>query len=774
MRKLYMVGNTHFDPVWLWKWDEAMASIRATFRSALDRMDETPDFIYSFATPPVFEWIRNTDPKLFEDIKTRVKDGKWELPEGWWLQPDCYSGMGESYVRQGLYGQKYLKENFGIITDCVFNIDSFGHSPMLPQILKKSHIDKYCFVRPEKRHFKLEHPLFVWKGIDGTEILAYRAEEAYEKNLSETIEKQEEKEQDILIVYGVTDHGGAPTKKMLKEIEALENAEFSTVKRFFDEHETCDYVVDRELYTGDFGVYANHPKTKQLNRIAEYAVLNAEKASLIAGNYDSEKIENCWRDIMFNQFHDIIGGACIKEAYFDSRNVYGRAIANANEMVHYNLQTVTAKMKTVGSNPETIWNLVVWNLNTSEFNGFVEAEVQWAHEFDWYDKGIDLADEEGNIYPCQIIEAKAVIPCFRSRFVFKAQIPACGYKMYRLILNGKEPTSNQINPFEFSTDRLDIVFDKEKGTLKSVTDKLNGEKLCGETLVPRVYFDNGDTWAFNITRYDETPKDFEFKGIKVIEAGELRTILKATYKLGDSLLYMYYKFYQGETYFDVSYKVNFNEKHRVLKLETAVSSNKHIAAVPYGSIERDENAADMPLGAFVKSGKITLVSGGQFAYNMINKTLGITVLRSAIYGDLRIGDLDYEKDFDILSEGITEGAIRVIFGGDAFAMADSFCNPPIVIDECCHDGELPSTNCFARLEAQSASIGAIKKCEFSGDTVIRIFEHGGNSQNAMLYFKEKSYEVELAPFEIKTLLLKDGEIKEIFMTEDKGINGEEI
>ncbi|MEE1047553.1 MAG: alpha-mannosidase, partial [Clostridia bacterium] len=137
MKKIYMIGNTHFDPVWLWKWDEAMSSITATFRSALKRMEEYPEFKYSFATPPVFEWIKKTSPELFEEIKKRVKEGRWELSEGWWVQPDCYTPSGESLVRQGLYGQRYLKENFGEYSETVFNIDSFGHPPTLPQILDK-------------------------------------------------------------------------------------------------------------------------------------------------------------------------------------------------------------------------------------------------------------------------------------------------------------------------------------------------------------------------------------------------------------------------------------------------------------------------------------------------------------------------------------------------------------------------------------------------------------------------------------------------------------
>ncbi len=123
-----------------------MASIHSTFRSALDRMNEDDNFIYSFATPPVFEWIKEIDSDMFEEIKLRVAQKRWESPEGWWLQPDCYSASGESYAKQSLYGQKYLFENFGIYADTVFNIDSFGHNFQTPQTLQKKRHEKLCFL----------------------------------------------------------------------------------------------------------------------------------------------------------------------------------------------------------------------------------------------------------------------------------------------------------------------------------------------------------------------------------------------------------------------------------------------------------------------------------------------------------------------------------------------------------------------------------------------------------------------------------------------------
>ena len=767
MQKYYMVGNTHFDPVWLWTWDEAMASIRATFRSALDRMKEDPGFIYSFATPPVFEWIKKVDPDMFEEIRQRVKEGRWDLAEAWWLQPDCYSAMGESYVRQGLYGQKYLRENFGQISDCVFNIDSFGHSPMLPQILKKSHVDKYCFVRPEKRFVTLEKPLFCWKGLDGTQVLAFRAEGVYEAHLSDAIQRQTEKQDDVMIVYGVTDHGGAPTKEAIREINANAQAEFSTVSRYFQEHADCSYVVDQELTTGDFGPYSNDPQIKKWNRVAEYAVLNAEKASLIAGNYDRKTLEKCWQDVMFNQFHDIIGGCCIPEAYFDAKCMQGRAIQTAKEITHYNLQSVTRRIKMLGRNPVDVWNIVVWNLNTSDFEGYVEAEVQWAHEFGWYNKGLELQDAEGNVIPCQLITAKAVLSGFRSRFVFKAEVPATGYKVYKLVKTGLEETKCTVDPFMLESDHLKIVISPETGAVQGIYDRVTGEKLCGPLLQPVCHRDDSNTWCFETAGYAEAAEPFEMTDARVIEAGKLRTVVKIAYRFRESKLEMFYTAYKNESYVDVSYRVNWNEQHYVFKLETLADGDAHIASIPYGSIRRGASARDLPFSGWLRCGDLTLIADGCYAYSMVDKTLGLTVLRSPIYGDLRVGEMDDGEEHPFLSQGITEGKVRVRFDGAAWEEVNAFLNPPVVIDECNHDGDLPAERGYYRVEGEGVLLSAVKKCEFDDSEIYRLFEYEGRDKLVQLHTPSGNYAVALNAWEIKTLKNENGILTEVYMTEDE-------
>ena len=762
MKKYYMIGNTHFDPVWLWHWDEAMSSIRATFRSALDRMKEYPDFIYSFCTPPVFEWIKKTDPELFEEICQRVAEGRWALAEGWWLQPDCYLASGESYIRQGYYGQKYLKENFGKYSECVFNIDSFGHSPMLPQILRKSGIKYYCFVRPERHHLALEDPFFRWESPDGSAVFVYRAENCYSKNLAHQLET-DTTPHDALIVYGITDHGGAPTKKLLDIICSNENTLFSTLSGFFRTH-TPSSSRTGDLITGDFGVFSNYVKIKKGNRIAEYAALNAERASLIAGRNEQITLDSCWKDILFNQFHDILGGACTKEAYTVAGNMMGRAVMSADEIKHFSLQSVTRQIQMPGKNPDNPWNIVAWNLNGAEYDGCMEAEVQWMHEFDPYTKGLCLEDSDGNRYPCQIIRELSVIPGFRSRFLFKAKIPSVGYKAFKLIQTHEEVSKAPVSFPCVETDTFSFLFSETDGTLLRVTDKKSGKQLLGKALVPVAYRDQGDTWCFNTSKYEEEPIHPQFLGVEVIESGALLTKLKVNYRLNESKLSLYYCFYQDAPYFDLEYRVNWEEKHTVLKLETAVNSYQHTVSVPAGSIQRSENAADMPMGAWLQTDTALFLCDSAFAYNMHSGKLGITLLRSPIFGDLRLDQLDDSIDYDFIDLGVTEGRMRISFAGDPCAHTDSFNNRPTMIIESNHSGSLPAQNSYLQLLSGHAYVSAFKQNE--NGCIIRLIETSGETQNITLTALGRTYSTLLSPFEIKTLQLCGGDLTEVSLLEE--------
>ena len=269
-----------------------------------------------------------------------------------------------------------------------------------------------------------------------------------------------------------------------------------------------------------------------------------------------------------------------------------------------------------------------------------------------------------------------------------------------------------------------------------------------------------------LTDIPKRSSECDFCGLAVIESGKIRTVIKATYKFKESILKLYYTFYESEKYFDVKYVVNWNEKHYVLKFETKTDSDIHTAGAPYARVTRAGTKADVPMSEWVSTGNISFICDSIFAYNMIDKVLGFTILRSPIFGDYRMGKLDYDHEYDIISQGITEGNIRIMATSVDFGDTDNFINKPIIIDECNHGGELLAENSYFKVSGDGIYLGALKKCEFDDSYIIRIFESSGKENLAEIHFEGVLFKTSMMPYEIKTLKFKDGKFSETYMTEE--------
>ena len=163
-RRLHLVCNAHLDPIWLWEWEEGAAEAISTFRVAADFCDEFPGFVFNHNEVILYKWIEEYEPGLFRRIQRLVRQGKWNIMGGWWVQPDCNMPSGESFIRQGLLGKAYFREKFGVDVTTAINFDSFGHTRGLAQILAKSGYDSYLFMRPDRGVCKMESNEFVWVG----------------------------------------------------------------------------------------------------------------------------------------------------------------------------------------------------------------------------------------------------------------------------------------------------------------------------------------------------------------------------------------------------------------------------------------------------------------------------------------------------------------------------------------------------------------------------------------------------------------------------------
>ncbi|MGI6691041.1 MAG: glycoside hydrolase family 38 C-terminal domain-containing protein [Christensenellales bacterium] len=772
MNTLWMIGNTHFDPAWLWTWDEAMASIRATFRSALARMDEDLDFRYSFSTPAVFEWIEETDPELFKAIQQRVREGRWEITsEGWWLQPDCHLPTGESLVRQGLYGQRYLQEHFSLTADTVFNIDSFGHSAMMPQIMRKCRLYHYVFTRPAQDEYALNDNLFRWIAPDGSSVNAYRAGSAGENDfpsypqgdIAELIRHRRAKlladSHDHMIVFGVSDHGGAPTKKSIREIHQAiqENTDlqvrFGTVSDYFSAQEgRITASVHGEILCAYYGPLSDEPEVKRNNRKGEYSLLQAEKAAFMAERlvgkaYPQEALRKAWKDLLFNQFHDILGGTSTPEVFEDARNMSGRILQTAGEIRHFSIQSVCRKIRMLGDNDTSVWNLCIFNLNGTPYRGLLEAEVQWTWEYPWYQDGIELFDEEGNTYPAQIILERSAFPGFRSRFVFRADIPALGYRTYAVRKTGQAvdktlPESSLESPFEV-----------------------------------RMLQDDGDTWCFNTRNgYGDAYELPRLTRRKVLENGIHRETVKQEWSFRCSTFEEIFSLDRATGFIDYRYTVNWHEQHTVLKLVPRAQYDAEYihCAIPYGSVSRPMNPADKPCNEWLvwgnDKGGMTFLLDGVFAYDTRCGTPRFTLLRSPISGDLRMAPLDEHAEYTYMGQGMHTGRIgcipEVLTAEAAYGFAAHWIAPPTIVCEANHDGQHPSANTLVS-ETNGVHINAIKQAEDGDGYVVRIAEYNGVAQRINMRLETLgSCTLNFSPYEIKTLRFRqNGVVQETDMLE---------
>ncbi|MGQ9856293.1 MAG: alpha-mannosidase [Fervidobacterium sp.] len=338
---VFVCGHAHIDYAWLWPVEETKRKIVRTFANAVQLAEKYDEFIYSQSSAQMYKDLKNSYPGLFEKIRNLVKQGKWEPVGGMWVESDCNVPSVESIIRQFYYGQKFFEKEFGIKSKVAWLPDVFGFSWILPQILKQSGIDYFVTTKlnwNETNDFPFD--LCAWRGIDGSEVVYYsfkNYEEGYNGRISarsviNTFENFRHKDitKDILLSFGYGDGGGGPTEEMcdnyqsLNEIPGIPNVRYSRVEDYM-EHLVKDFdlsklpVWDGELYLElHRGTFTSQARTKRLHKIAETQLRNTEILNaLYLENYQDE-IDELWKVLLRNEFHDILPGSSIKEVYEDT------------------------------------------------------------------------------------------------------------------------------------------------------------------------------------------------------------------------------------------------------------------------------------------------------------------------------------------------------------------------------------------------------------------------------------------------------------------------
>mgnify|MGYP002516374111 FL=1 len=333
-RCAHLICNAHIDPVWLWEKEEGLATALSTFRIAADFCEEYDGFIFNHNEALLYDFVRVTEPELFARIQRLVKEGKWQIMGGWYVQPDCNLPSGESFVRQIITGREFFKKYFDCEPRTAINFDPFGHTRSLVQLLAKSGFDSYLHTRPNPTDCPLPSEEYIWVGFDGSEVIGRRCWEGY--NHAEPGELANKimvclalfhpEEKVVPVLWGIGDHGGGPSRIDMEKLQALiaEHPELeilhSSTDMYFDELRQRRDKLPRYEGSLNFwaaGCYTSMIRIKQKHRRLENRLYMAEKMSAHAAllgirNYEQGKLDRAMQDLLFCEFHDILPGSCIR------------------------------------------------------------------------------------------------------------------------------------------------------------------------------------------------------------------------------------------------------------------------------------------------------------------------------------------------------------------------------------------------------------------------------------------------------------------------------
>lgn len=791
-KTLHMIGHAHIDPVWLWPWQEGFHEVKATFRSALDRMKEFDDFVFVSSSAAFYAWVEQSDPEMFAEIQARVAEGRWDLVGGWWIEPDCNIPGGESFVRHGLYAQRYFQEKFGRRARTGFNVDSFGHAATLPQILKKSGIDYYTFLRPMPHERNLPARLFWWESDDGSRVLTFRIPFEYlswSKDVTSHAlrcrNEIKEPQTEIMCFYGVGNHGGGPTVENLTSIQRLnEDPDFdarllySTPEAYFAsalEQGWTIPVVHDELLNHARGCYSAHSGIKRWMRQAENRLMAAEKWSAAAAwvlerSYPTD-FEHAWKQMLFNQFHDILAGTSLEVAYEDARNDIGETLAIAGRNLNHAVQAFAWNIH-MPQQPDTR-PLVVFNSLTWPVRALVAIETsRWPAE-------AVLVDDTGQVVPHQAVQSTTA--AHRARLSFQADLPALGYRAYRLLLRGQEQNTGgaaatevvQASDTVLENKRFRLDLDPANGTIASLRDlEHQVQVFSGPAARALVINDPGDTWGHDTFTWNDVVGEFGQAHVRLVEHGPVHSVLRAVSHYNTSTLTQDFILSPGGEWIDVRVEVDWHEHNKMLKLRFPVHVHfmRVTRDIAYGSIETFANGEEVPFQQWVDlSGTsrekeimygFSLINDGKYSLDVRVSDIGMTVLRSPAYAH-HIPDKPVEGgSYAYIDQGIQTFHYRMMPHGGSWESAGTarraaeLNQPPVILFTTFHpDGKLPQSDSYLTCEPQALMVTVLKQAEDGKDLILRVVETSRSEVSGKIRLShwQREIDVRCGPGEIKTL-----------------------
>ena len=811
------IGHTHIDVAWLWTISQTREKTARSFSTALSLMEQYPEYKFMSSQPLLYRYVKESRPELYEEIKRRIGENRWEADGAMWLEADCNISSGESLIRQLLFGRRFFKEEFGIESKTLWLPDVFGYSAAMPQILKKSGIKYFMTTKISWNQFNtLPNDTFMWKGIDGSEIFTYFVTTCdYSKAQGENItftdknnkttytgiinanmvlgtwKRYQNKDinEETLMIFGYGDGGGGPTKEMLENAERLKygipgcpRLQIGFEGDFFDRlYQRVKDSKELPKWVGELyleyhrGTYTSMAKNKRYNRKCEFLYQDAELLStlnmLVGETYPDQELNKGWEIILLNQFHDIIPGSSIKEVYDESHQQYEEITQSGRKLVGDAIKKITSRIDLSSK------SVVVFNTLSYDRDDIVEVEIPAGMQVH------GLQDAEGKAAAVQIVENGG-------KFIFFAEkVPSKGYKVYTMT-DKKEEFSHMPAAIDkgFENRYFKVRFD-EDFNMVSLYDKENSREVIRANERANVlqafedrpmYWEN---WDIDIYYRRKLWEVNDLQKAELVEKGPVRYCIKVERSFCDSRIEQYIYFYNDIPRIDYRNCVDWKEKNILLKVAFPVDINASKAAyeIQYGNLERETHSntswdvakfevcahkwADLSEGAY----GVSLLNDCKYGYDIKDGVMRLTLIKAGTYPNPEADLGLHEFTYSIYPHKNTWKEANTPI------MAYNLNVPMYAAVEEAHAGDLQHEMSLLKLNVDNCMVEVVKKAETGEGVVIRLYEYKNMRTAVSMTFgreikavyecdlmenivqqadaSRQDIDFEIMPYEIKTFLV---------------------
>lgn len=810
--KAICAAHAHIDMNWMWSFDETVSIVLDTFRTMLDIMKEYPEFKFSQSQASVYKIVEDHDPEMLEEIKLRVKEGRWEITASTWVENDKNMPNGESLSRQILYTKRYLSKLFNIDPESLnidFEPDTFGHSLNLPEILSGGGVKYYYHCRG----YEGDHNLYKWISPSGAELIVnwepnwYNAtiDSSMALYISDLAERNGMKT--VLKVYGVGDHGGGPTRRDIERIldmntwPVFPEITFGTFGEYFrlaeNIREILPVVRGEQNFLCD-GCYTTQTKIKEGNRLSESLLNEAELFSSFASvstgsHYPNENFEEAWRNVLFNQFHDILPGSGVPETREYAVGLYQKVKAIAISKRKIALRKLADKIDTssIVTKDENIKS------STSEGSGagFGQCErgtgrTRIFHIFnpsmterkeitniivwDW-DGDIDrilFKNEKGKEVLSQV-EENGFNDYWGHKYLkimVATQVPPCGYSTYTLTEDSIkaikipyyiEMRRQRADEFVLENSLIKVVFSPLDASIISIIDKETNKELIDKKRASGIFriideADNKGVTNFNAGmsawftgRYKNIESANTNVEMKIIKGILKNTVIYET-KFRNSKLNVIISLDEGKSLINYEVRCDWREigikgksipqLQFYMPLDYECDNYKY--DIPLGVINRDSMDMDLPGNSFVVAKgtnaeietekELMLITGSKYGFRCNDDAMIITLIRSSY-------EPDPYPEFGIHNFNFSMSIIEASKSNSALInYAYDYNHPLNVLSGTRHEGEFPLHKEFMSMEKSSAIVSVIKMTEGdkTNSLLVRVYETEGiKIKNVLNFFK---------------------------------------